>query len=173
MFKNPLIEDTTKKDSSDTDTDSDTDSGTDTDSDTDTDTDSGTDSDTGTDSEDKEEEDEEEDEEDVGSVSKQQGFKKSQRDLYAFGKTRHVTLLTKDEELGGLTLTLQYVINPATGAWLLQACLAGQSQEDMVEFDSGEDPSSLIKSLKKKKKITAHQAVEYLNPPADSVIKDD
>ena len=106
-------------------------------------------------------------EEDVGSVSQAQGFKKSSKEMYAFGKTRKVTLLTKNEDLGGLKLTLQYVINPETGAWSLRACLAGQSEADMVEFDTGEDPTSLVKSLKKKRKITPHQAVEYLNPPAD------
>lgn len=110
--------------------------------------------------------------EDVGSVSQEQGFAKSKKEMFAFGKTRPVTLLTKDEQLGGLEITLQYVINPATGAWKLRACLAGQSEEDMVEFDSGEDPSSLIKSLKKKNKITPHQAVDRLNPPADKVVKE-
>lgn len=111
--------------------------------------------------------------EDIGSVATVQGFKKSKKEMYAFGKTRPVTLLMKDEPLGGLDLTLQYVINPATGAWKLRACLAGQSEEDMVEFDSGEDPSSLIKNLKKKNKITPHQAVEHLNPPADKAVKND
>lgn len=109
--------------------------------------------------------------EDVGSVSKAQGFEKSKSEMYAFGKTRPVTLLTKDETLGGLNLTLQYVINPSTGAWKFRACLAGQSEEDMVEFDTGEDPSSLIKSLKKKTKITPHQAVEYLHPPANKKVE--
>lgn len=125
---------------------------------------------------DAEEEDEsdEEEEEDVGTVAEREGYQKSKKDMYAFGKTRPVTILTKNETLGGLKLTIQYVINPSTGAWVLQACLAGQSQEDMVEFGTGEDPSSLVKSLKKKRKITAHQAVQYLNPPADgSLNKDD
>lgn len=103
----------------------------------------------------------------VGEVAEEQGFEKSQKDMFAFGKTRKVTLLTKNEDCGGLELTLQYVINPATGAWSFRACLAGQSEEDMVEFTTGEDPSSLVKHLEKKKKITAHQAVENLNPPAD------
>lgn len=123
--------------------------------------------------EDEDEAEDEDEELDVGAVADEEGFEKSQRDLYAFGKTRKVTLLTKNEPLGGLELTLQYVINPSTGAWMLQACLAGQSQEDMVEFAKGEDPQSLAKHLKKKKKITPHQAVQYLNPPADSVLDKD
>lgn len=110
--------------------------------------------------------------EDVGSVADEEGFKKSKKEMYAFGKTRPVTLLTKNESLGGLKLTLQYVINPQTGAWSLRACLAGQGESDMVEFTTGEDPSSLINSLRKKKKITPHQAVEFLNPPADQIKKD-
>lgn len=108
---------------------------------------------------------------DVGSVSQTQGFKKSSSEMYAFGKTRKVTLLTKNDNLGGIKLTLQYVINPETGAWSFKACLAGQTEADMVEFDSGEDPSSLVKSLQKKRKITPHQAVEFLNPPADQEIE--
>jgi hypothetical protein len=120
-----------------------------------------------------EQDDGEEDDEDVGTVVEREGYEKSKRDMYAFGKTRPVTILTKNETLGGLKLTIQYVINPSTGAWVLQACLAGQSQEDMVEFGTGEDSISLVKSLKKKRKITAHQAVQYLNPPADGSLKKD
>lgn len=108
-----------------------------------------------------------EDAEDVGSVAEQEGFQKSSDNIFAFGKTRKVTTLTRDEMLGGLDLTLQYIINPETGAWSFRACLAGQSAEDMVEFSTGEDPTSLIKHLKRKKKITAHQAAEYLHPPAN------
>ena len=117
-------------------------------------------------------EDEEEDispdeEEDVGTVSKKHGFAVSSETVDAFGKTRKVTLLTKDEDLGGLNLTLQYVFNPKTGAWKFRACLVGQTTEDMVDFTTGEDPSSLIKHLRKKNKITAHAAAEYLHPPAN------
>lgn len=108
--------------------------------------------------------------EDVGSVAEAEGYVKSKKEMFAFGKTRPVTLLTKNESLGGLDLTYQYVINPKTGAWKLMACLEGQSDEDMVEFDAGEDPSSLIANLKKKRKITPHQAVDRLNPPADAVV---
>jgi hypothetical protein len=103
---------------------------------------------------------------DVGSVAKEEGFKKGTDMMFAFGKTRKVTTLTKDETLDGLKLTLQYVINPETGSWSFRACLKGQTEEDMVEFATGEDPSSLIAHLEKKKKITATAAVEYLRPPA-------
>jgi len=109
---------------------------------------------------------------DVGSVAERQGFKKSKKEMYAFGKTRPVTLLTKDAPLGGLDVTYQYVINPKTGAWILRACLKGQTDADMVQFAQGDDPSSLVKNLKKKTKITSHQAVEFLNPPADHVSED-
>lgn len=122
-----------------------------------------------TEDQDAEESSEPKEGEDVGSVADEEGFKKSKKEMYAFGKTRPVTLLTKNESLGGLKLTLQYVINPQTGAWSLRACLAGQGESDMVEFTTGEDPTSLINSLRKKKKITPHQAVEFLNPPADQI----
>jgi hypothetical protein len=111
--------------------------------------------------------------EDVGSVADAEGFEKSKDERYLDGKSRPVTLLTKDEELDGIDVTLQYVINPKTGSWSFRACVAGQSEEDMVEFDTGEDPSSLMKHLKKKKKISAHQAVEYLNPPANGKLEAD
>lgn len=113
------------------------------------------------------------DDADVGIVAQREGFTKSKKEMFAFGATRPTTLLTKNEKLGGLEITLQYIINPKTGAWCLRACLAGQSDEDMVEFDTGEDPSSLIENLKKKTKVTPHQAVEYLNPPADQVTSED
>src|SRR5262249_34443033 len=54
--------------------------------------------------------------------------------------------------------------------WKLMGCLEGQSEDDMVEFDAGEDPSSLIDNLKKKVKITPHAAVDKLKPPADHMI---
>ena len=109
----------------------------------------------------------EEDEEDVGSVVASQGFEKESKEMFAFGETRQVTVLTKTEQLGGLEVTYQYVINPKTGSWTLSACLAGQSAEDMIEFHKGEDSTSLIASLKQPEKITAQQAVDNLNPPAD------
>jgi len=108
--------------------------------------------------------------EDVGSVSKAEGFVKSKTEMFADGATRPVTLLTKNERVGGMEITFQYVINPKTGSWRLRACLKGQSNEDMVEFSTGEDPTSLIKSLKKKKKVTPHQLVDNLNPPADKEV---
>lgn len=106
---------------------------------------------------------------DVGSVAERQGFKKTKKEMFAFGRTRPTTLLTKDAPLGGLDITYQYVINPKTGAWILRACMKGQTEADMVQFAQGDDPTSLVKNLKKKNKITAHQAVEFLNPPADKV----
>lgn len=105
--------------------------------------------------------------EDVGTVVADQGFEKDSREMFAFGKTRKVTVLTKTEPLGGLEITYQYLINPKTGSWTLRACLKGQSDEDMVEFHKGEDPTSLIDSLKKSERITPEQAVNNLNPPAD------
>jgi hypothetical protein len=105
--------------------------------------------------------------ENVGDVAKELGWAKTQDTLNAFGKTRKVTLLTKDGSVGGIDVTQQYVINPETGAWKFQACCAGGTEVDMVEFATGEDPSSLVTHLRKAKKITPHQAVEYLNPPVD------
>jgi hypothetical protein len=115
---------------------------------------------------------EDDDDEDVGSVAKRQGFEKSKKSMYAFGKTRPVTLLTKTEKVGGLDVTFQYAINPKTGAWSLRACLAGQDDEDMVEHSTGEDPTSLIESLKKSKKITPHWLADNLEPSTGKSVSD-
>lgn len=104
---------------------------------------------------------------DVGTVVAEEGYEKESKEMFAFGKTRKVTVLTKTEPLGGLEVTYQYLINPKTGAWTMRACLAGQTEEDMVEFHQGEDPTSLVTHLKKKDKLTPEQAVNNLNPPAD------
>jgi hypothetical protein len=107
---------------------------------------------------------------DVGSIAKSEGYNISQKDMYAFGKNRKVTLLTKNEKLGSLELTYQYVINPITGAWSFRISLKNQSMGDMVEFSSGESPESLMKHLKRKNKVTVNQVVNYLKLPADADI---
>lgn len=111
--------------------------------------------------------DDDSDEEDIGEVADSQGYQKAQTELKFEGKMRTVTTLTKDEELGGLKLHTMYIINPKTGSWVYKAGLVGEDDNRMAEFRTGEDPSSLLKHLKKKKKISPHQAVEYLNPPLE------
>lgn len=120
--------------------------------------------------EDSNEEENVEDEDDIATIVEKQGYDKSSKEKFAFGETRKVTVLTKTEPLGGLDVTYQYIINPKTGSWVLSACLAGQSDEDMVEFHSGEDTDSLIASLKKPQKISQDQAIKNLKPPADPSI---
>lgn len=115
----------------------------------------------------EEDDDEELEGEDIGEVADKQGYQKAKTEMFFSGKERQVTTLTKDEELGGLKLHTMYVINPKTGAWVYKAGLVGEDDDRMNEFRTGEDPSSLLKHLKKKRKISPHQAVEYLNPPVE------
>lgn len=117
--------------------------------------------------------DSEVDSDDVGSIVSRLGFEKSFKEMFAFGETRKVTVLTKSETLGGLDITYQYLINAKTGSWTLRACLKGQSDADMVEFTTGEDSDSLIRSLKKSPRISHQAAVDNLNPPADGSLDDD
>ena len=106
--------------------------------------------------------------ENVGDVANELEYVKTKKRMYAFGQQRDVTILTKNEIQAGYKLTLQYIINPKTGGWSLRACYAGQSESDMAEVATGEDPTSLIKSLRKKRKITPSAIEEYLNKPADA-----
>jgi hypothetical protein len=100
------------------------------------------------------------DETQIGPVVQKLGFKKTQTRMFAFGAMRQVTVLSKNEKIGNLNITLQYVINPATGAWTLSASLAGQPIEKMIQFENGEDPESLLQNLKKKTKITPREALQ-------------
>lgn len=97
---------------------------------------------------------------DVGSVADEQGFAKSREKITVSGKRKIITTLTKMDTIGGIEVEFEYVVNPDTGSWLFKAGIPGKAK---VEFKTGEDSSSLIKHLKKKKKITAHQAVENLS----------
>lgn len=124
--------------------------------------------------EDSEASDEDEEQaEDVGSVAKREGYEKSKKEIFAFGKTRPATLLTKNVRVGGLDVTEQYVINPKTGEWSFRVALEGQSEASMKEHTTGKDPSSLAKHLQKKNKVTAHWLADNLDPPADANIQDD
>jgi len=125
------------------------------------------------DDENVDDEEADDDSEDIGEVADKQGYQKAKTEMFFAGKERQVTTLTKDEELGGLKLHTMYIINPKTGAWVYKAGLVGEDDEHMAEFRTGEDPSSLLKHLKKKKKISPHQAVEYLNPPVERETSDD
>lgn len=103
-----------------------------------------------------------EEDENPGDVAEAEGFEKSTDRTLVSGSYKRITYLTKEEKLGGLNVELQYVINPETGSWIFKAGLA--ENKSRTEFASGEDVSSLIKHLKKKKKISTQQAVDYFNP---------
>lgn len=111
--------------------------------------------------EDEDAEDEEfSDDDDIGSVSVRQGYEKEKTEMFMFGATRPVTILSKTEDIDGKSLETQYVINPKTGAWVYKV---GLSQDDMIEIKNGEDPSSLLRHLKRKSKISSHQVSEYFS----------
>ncbi len=126
-----------------------------------------------TDEVDTDTDDSEEQSEDVGTVAEREGYEKSKKEIFAFGKTRPATLLTKNEKIGGLDVTQQYVINPKTGEWSFRVALQGQSEASMKEHTTGKDPTSLAKHLQKKNKVTAHWLADNLDPPADQSIQDD
>ena len=104
-------------------------------------------------------EDEEiDDDDDIGSVSVRQGYDKEKTEMFMFGATRPVTILSKTEDIDNKSIETQYIINPKTGAWVYKV---GLSKEDMIEIKNGEDPSSLLHHLKRKTKISPHQVSEY------------
>jgi hypothetical protein len=102
----------------------------------------------------------EEDHVDPAVIADEQGFAKSHEKINVSGKRKTVTTLTKIDTVGGIEVEMEYIINPETGAWVFKAGIPGHAK---VEFKTGEDSSSLVRHLKKKKKITAHQAVENLS----------
>lgn len=102
---------------------------------------------------------------DVVVAAKKNGFTAKRQKMYFRKQTIPVMTFTKIDKIGGLGIVTQYVVNPDTQSWLLQACVEGQSAEDMVEFRKGESYTGLLKHMQRKNKITANQAINYLSPP--------
>ena len=102
---------------------------------------------------------------DVFDFAKKNGYALKKQNMFFRKQTIPVITLTKIEKIGELEIVCQYVINPETESWLFQVCIEGQSAEDMVEFKKGEAYDTLLKHMQRKNKITANQAVNYLNPP--------
>jgi hypothetical protein len=75
------------------------------------------------------------------------------------GKRYPVILFTKIDTFFSEELEIQYLVNPGTGAWSFSAGFP--SEKERIEFHTGEDDTSLIKHMKKKKKLTANQVDEY------------
>lgn len=108
---------------------------------------------------------------DVLAAAKKNGFSAKKQKMYFRKQTIPVVAFTKTDKIGGLGIITQYIVNPDTQSWLLQACIEGQSAEDMVEFRKGESYAGLLKHMQRKNKITANQAINYLNPPVGIDIK--
>lgn len=107
----------------------------------------------------------------IVEFAKKNGYKVKREKMYFKKSTIPVVTLTKTDKIGGLGIITQYVLNPETQSWLFQACVEGQSAEDMVEFRKGEAYAPLMKHIQRKNKITANQAANYLNPPVGVDIK--
>ena len=108
---------------------------------------------------------------DVFDFAKKNGYALKKQNMFFRKQTIPVITLSKIEKIGELEIVCQYVINPETESWLFQVCIEGQSAEDMVEFKKGEAYDTLLKHMQRKNKITANQAVNYLNPPVGVDIK--
>lgn len=108
---------------------------------------------------------------DVLAAAKKNGFSAKKQKMYFRKQTIPAVTFTKTDKIGGLGIITQYVVNPDTQSWMLQACVEGQSAEDMVEFRKGESYTGLLKHMQRKNKITANQAINYLNPPVGIDIK--
>ncbi len=108
---------------------------------------------------------------DVFTFAKKNGYSVKRQKMYFRKQTIPVVTLTKTDKIGGLGIVTQYVVNPDTQSWLLQACVEGQSAEDMVEFKKGESYTGLLKHMQRKNKISVNQAVNYLSPPVGADIR--
>jgi hypothetical protein len=97
---------------------------------------------------------------DIKSIADEHGFSISSEKLFLAGKKREVTVLSGEQTIDGVDISMRYLINPETSAWSFQACPAGQ--DNFIEMHTGEDTSTLVKHLKKKKKLTPHQVAEYM-----------
>lgn len=97
---------------------------------------------------------------DIEKIASEQGFTIFTKKVTISSKRKDVTLLTKDETVDGTPIVLHYEINPETSAWVFRA--SRSDQDDFVDFHDGEDFSSLIHHLKRKKKLTSSQIADYL-----------
>lgn len=96
---------------------------------------------------------------DIESVYERQGYEKEKTEMRAFGAMRPVTILSKTEDVDGMQVDTQYLINPKTGAWVYK--IAKQGSDDFIDIKNGEDPNSLLKHLKHKIKVTPKQVSVY------------
>lgn len=90
----------------------------------------------------------------------EQDFEKKSKRMEFSGSRIMVDVYSKVETYGGVNVALQYLVNRKTDAWTFS--IAQEDGEDFTEIKTGEDSTSMIKHLKKKKKVTPHQIAEYL-----------
>lgn len=99
--------------------------------------------------------------EDVVDVAEKHGFSERREKIKIGDSTVKVMVLVGNLQMGDTSLFGKYVINPETGSW---SFLVGYPLGAMVELHTGEDTSTLIKHLKRKKKVTQHQVDAYIPP---------
>jgi hypothetical protein len=91
-------------------------------------------------------------------IAKHLGYKKINSSKMAGGKSYDVVFLTDAKTIGPYSLNFQYEINPETNAWTFSV---SSDADNTVELDSGEDEESLVKHLKKKRKLSQHNLEKY------------
>lgn len=96
----------------------------------------------------------------VERIAAAHDFAKSHGKITVDSKRVPVTWFTASEDFGDLaTVEYTYTVNEKTSAWSFSVGIPGGKD---VEFATGEDEESLVKHMKRKKKIKPSAIEEYL-----------
>lgn len=97
----------------------------------------------------------------LSDVIKDQKFKTAKGRLEKLGRRLNVTYYMKSQDFeDGRTVNFTYIVNNDSSSWSFRAGLPGGTD---IEFDSGEDESSLTRHMKRKNKIKPEAIDKYLS----------
>lgn len=97
----------------------------------------------------------------LASVAKDADFSANRSSIKKNGKNYKTVEYSKEVFIDPYDLVLRYTVNQETESWSYAVHNAGNGRT--IDLDSGEDHTSLIKSMEKKKKILPSWIEQYLS----------